>query len=79
MILEACILSGCDYLDSLDGIGVKTAVKLLKKHRNVESVLRTLRIESGMPIDNEYETRYMYGNNSVCECKFYLLIYSLFI
>lgn len=62
MILDACILSGCDYLDSLDGIGVKTAVKLLKKHRSVETVLRALRIESGMLIDSEYETRYKYDS-----------------
>lgn len=25
-----CILSGCDYLDSLPGIGLKTALKFIK-------------------------------------------------
>ena len=28
---QMCILSGCDYLDSPPGIGVKTAIKLLQK------------------------------------------------
>lgn len=30
------ILAGCDYLDSIPGIGIKTAHKLLRKHKSVE-------------------------------------------
>ena len=30
MLLYACIFSGCDYLDSLKGIGFKKAVKLVE-------------------------------------------------
>jgi len=29
MLLLACILSGCDYCESIKGIGFKTALKLL--------------------------------------------------
>ena len=29
MFVTACILSGCDYLDSLNKIGAKTAFKLV--------------------------------------------------
>lgn len=33
-----CILSGCDYLPSVKGIGLQTAIKLLRKSANVEKV-----------------------------------------
>ena len=36
-----CILSGCDYLPSVPGIGLTTAHKLMKKYaRNVNNVSR---------------------------------------
>jgi len=31
MFRHVCILSGCDYLDSLEGIGLKTAYLLYKR------------------------------------------------
>lgn len=34
------ILAGCDYLDSIPGIGIKTAHKLLRKHKSVEKASR---------------------------------------
>ena len=37
-IRHMCILSGCDYLASLPGIGLKSAHKLLKKFRTIDSV-----------------------------------------
>ena len=38
MLLEMCVLSGCDYLSSLPGLGVKKAhnlVRRLKSYRKV--------------------------------------------
>lgn len=37
-IRHMCILSGCDYLPSLPGIGLKNAHKLLKNYRTIDSV-----------------------------------------
>jgi 5'-3' exonuclease len=37
--LSLQILAGCDYLDSIPGIGIKTAHKLLRKHKTVEKVI----------------------------------------
>lgn len=34
-----CILSGCDYLPSIKGIGLKTANKLVRKHSTITKVL----------------------------------------
>ena len=40
-----CILSGCDYLPSVKGIGLHKALKLLRKSSSVEKV-DTLPVES---------------------------------
>ncbi|KAL6063404.1 Elongation of fatty acids protein 2 [Balamuthia mandrillaris] len=40
--IDFCILCGCDYCDTIKGIGPKTALKLIKKHRTIEAVLKTL-------------------------------------
>lgn len=37
---EMCILSGCDYLNSVKGMGLITAHKMLKKHSTIEKVLQ---------------------------------------
>jgi exonuclease-1 len=38
LMRQMCILSGCDYAASIQGIGLKTAHKLLKQHRTIENV-----------------------------------------
>merc|ERR1712060_708583 len=38
--IDICILCGCDYCDSIRGIGPKTAVTLIKKHGSIEEVLK---------------------------------------
>lgn len=50
MILAMCILSGCDYLDSIKGMGLKTAYKMIIKHRTAENTLKTLRVAGQLPI-----------------------------
>ena len=31
LLIKTCVLSGCDYLESIKGIGFKTALKLVKQ------------------------------------------------
>jgi exonuclease-1 len=50
MILNMCILSGCDYLDSVKGMGLKTSYKHIVKHRNAANVLKSLRLAGQLPI-----------------------------
>lgn len=40
--IDLCILLGCDYCDSIKGIGPKRAMDLIKQHRNLESVLKNI-------------------------------------
>ncbi|KAB1221463.1 Exonuclease 1 [Morella rubra] len=43
MLLEMCILSGCDYLQSLPGMGLKRAHALIKKFKSYDKVIKHLR------------------------------------
>ncbi|XVE88292.1 hypothetical protein DITRI_Ditri19aG0058100 [Diplodiscus trichospermus] len=43
MLLEMCILSGCDYLQSLSGMGLRRAHALIKKFKSYAKVIKHLR------------------------------------
>jgi 5'-3' exonuclease len=38
--MDLCILLGCDYCDSIKGIGQKRALDLIKQYRNIETILK---------------------------------------
>ena len=48
------ILSGCDYLPSIPGIGLKTAWALLRKHKTVKGMLGALRREGKKRVPKGY-------------------------
>eukprot|EP01134_Creolimax_fragrantissima_P006520 CFRG6520T1 len=52
--IDLCILMGCDYCNTIKGIGPKRALELIKKHKNIETVLENIDskkypIEEGWP------------------------------
>lgn len=44
-----CILCGCDYCDTIDGVGPVTAYKLIKEHKTIEQVIKHLESENLNP------------------------------
>jgi flap endonuclease-1 len=40
--VDLCIMLGCDYCDSIKGIGPKTALKLIREHKNIETILQNI-------------------------------------
>ncbi|KAK6917272.1 XPG-I domain [Dillenia turbinata] len=54
MVLEMCILSGCDYLQSLPGMGLKRAHALIKKYGSYDRVIKHLKF-NGISIPPLYE------------------------
>lgn len=40
--IDLCILMGCDYCDTIRGIGPKRAFELITKHRSIEEILKHL-------------------------------------
>ncbi|XP_078442177.1 5'-3' exonuclease family protein isoform X2 [Wolffia australiana] len=57
MFLEMCILSGCDYLPSLPGMGLKRAHTLIQKFRSYDKVIKHLRY-SGVSVPPLYEENF---------------------
>nr|GME09469.1 flap endonuclease 1 isoform X1 [Ipomoea batatas]GME19546.1 flap endonuclease 1 isoform X1 [Ipomoea batatas] len=43
--IDLCILCGCDYCDSIRGIGPQTALKLVRQHGSLESILENINKE----------------------------------
>ncbi|XP_018562395.1 flap endonuclease 1 [Anoplophora glabripennis] len=55
--VDLCILLGCDYTDSIRGIGPKRAMELIEKHKNIESILKNIDKEKYPPPENwNYES-----------------------
>lgn len=52
--LEMCVMSGCDYLPSLPGVGIKRAHGLIRRFRGGAAALRALRFE-GVSVPRGYE------------------------
>jgi flap endonuclease-1 len=50
--VDLCILCGCDYTDSIRGIGPKKALGYIKKYKTIEGVLKILdKSKYGIPVD----------------------------
>lgn len=58
MFRYMAILSGCDYLSSIPGMGLKNAHRIVRKHRHLEYIFRALRVEFGLKYPPEYETEF---------------------
>ncbi len=40
--IDLCIMLGCDYCDTIKGIGPKKSVELIQKYKSIESALENL-------------------------------------
>lgn len=66
--IDICILCGCDYCDSIKGIGPKTALKLIHKHINIENIIDNLSSKYIVPdnfISKLDEVRHLFKNPEV--------------
>lgn len=56
MFLATCILSGCDYLESIKGIGFKKAYKYVYDHGDdLPAILKKIRREGKLLVPMDYE------------------------
>jgi len=65
--VDLCILLGCDYCDSIRGIGPKKAVEFIKKYGSIEKVLESLdKTKYPVPDDWNYQgARELFKNPEV--------------
>merc|ERR1719316_942834 len=52
--IDFCILSGCDYCDTIKGVGPQTAIRLIMEHGSLEKVLETIEPEK-IPANFRYQ------------------------
>jgi exonuclease 1 len=52
------ILSGCDYLASINKVGLKTAHTYVRKYKNIERILRMLQFEQKFFVPSSYLERF---------------------
>lgn len=64
--IDFCILSGCDYCDTLKGIGPSTAIRMLLQHGSLERVLENIDLEKH-PIPDNF--RYQAARDFFRECE----------
>lgn len=55
---QMAILSGCDYLPSIAGMGLKNAHRLLRRHESIDKVLKAVRLEGKMHVPPMYEEEF---------------------
>ncbi|KAI1081010.1 hypothetical protein F5B20DRAFT_538205 [Whalleya microplaca] len=55
---QMAILSGCDYLDSISSLGLKTAHRLLRKYKNPDRVIRMLQFDGKYRVPADYSTAF---------------------
>ncbi|KAI1344409.1 hypothetical protein F5Y15DRAFT_111416 [Xylariaceae sp. FL0016] len=53
---QMAIFSGCDYLDSVHHLGLKTANRMLRKHKSPERVIRMLQFDNKYHVPADYST-----------------------
>ncbi|GAA5885587.1 hypothetical protein JCM6882_007484 [Rhodosporidiobolus microsporus] len=51
---QMAILSGCDYVDSIVGLGLKTAYRLMRKYKTAEKVIQFVRLEGQLSVPRNY-------------------------
>ena len=56
--LELCVLSGCDFLPNIRGIGIKKAHALVAKHRSVAAVLAVLHGDKKIHVPPGYDDNF---------------------
>ncbi|TVY15676.1 Exodeoxyribonuclease 1 [Lachnellula arida] len=51
---QMAILSGCDYLASINNMGLKTAYRMVRKHKTIEKVIRMLQFDGKFHVPKGY-------------------------
>ncbi|KIV82904.1 hypothetical protein PV11_04970 [Exophiala sideris] len=54
MFMRMAILSGCDYLPNIGKIGLKTAHAYVRKHKDIEKIIRVIQFEGKSMVPTDY-------------------------
>ncbi|KAI1624975.1 exonuclease 1 [Exophiala viscosa] len=54
MFMRMAILSGCDYLPNIGKIGLKTAHAYVRRHKDIEKIIRVIQFEGKLMVPADY-------------------------
>lgn len=57
--IDFCILSGCDYCDSIENVGPAKALVYIKEHKTIEEVLLIIKKENEVFIAEKGKAKYI--------------------
>lgn len=67
--IDLCILCGCDFTKTtIKTIGIKTALKLIKQHNNIENILEYLK-SNNKEVPTIDEFNYIFARNQFINPK----------
>ena len=66
-LIDIAILVGTDFNEGIRGVGVKRALKLIKKHHNIENILSKAAIDTSAGIENYELVRELFLHPDVTE------------
>lgn len=52
--IDLCILCGCDYIDGIKGVGIVKALSMIRKHKDLEKIVSTLRADKAYTVPSDY-------------------------
>lgn len=55
---QMAIFSGCDYLDSIGNMGLKTSYRMMRKYKSPERVIRMLQFDGKFRVSENYLAQY---------------------
>ena len=58
--IDLCILCGCDYTVKIKNVGYVTALKLIKKYKNIETILENIKDIKKHEITEEFLSKFNY-------------------
>lgn len=65
------ILSGCDYLDSVPGVGLKTAHRYVRRHKEVERIIKAMQYDYGAAVPVDYIQSFKRANTTFLHQRVY--------
>ncbi len=77
--IDFCILCGCDYCESIKGIGPKTALKLIRQYSDIENVIKNIPKKYIVPLSlekNLNEIRTLFTNPDVISANSIELVFN---
>eukprot|EP00760_Papus_ankaliazontas_P031560 PhM_4_TR5337/c0_g1_i1/m.77799/K10746/EXO1; exonuclease 1 len=72
---SVCVLAGCDYLSSLPGVGIKTAIKLIANNSTIDDVLKNMKADGKLNYGPAETASYAEGFERALYCFSHHLVF----